>query len=286
MNALPNIYNSPGETEHVYSKLTYETHVNALKCSYAVRTSKKGINLVNLVYYNPRRKRVNECIESIIVYVDNVQHACVQYDIETALTNMCVLLGKRRICQRGCLLYIPLAMSPFHECNLIFCKNITIEINLRCNDIEMSGIYGNQVTYTNTSVTTFDSWYEKLILSVQHMFPNQNNVSNQKLQFEQPLHAILCWGFDKTQVQNIAVIINNKDYYNGPLDGLDVYNESLGYGDITASMILSTPYLFRAGALIPMRSVIQLRIATNEESYVLHVQGICQKQYSHKMIDM
>jgi hypothetical protein len=115
------------------------------------------------------------------------------------------------------------------------------------------------------------------------VFPQEQS-ANQLMYVKNRLHALLFWGFDASKVTNVACVINDTEVFNGPLDVLEYHKQSLGYGEMSAALILMSPSIYKTtnAAVAVGNEPIWLRISTTEAFYELHVQAIHTVYVTHR----
>ena len=197
--------------------------------SYKINKQCDLINMVDIVLHNPNNKSINSMIIKIEIEVGG---QCLDYlsssDIETQIkTNNAIY--NRKITNINGKSFIPLGMAPFHYNNLISpsATNHDISINVwftndynhNENDVEF---YGNIYYLEQPERIKLTNNYEFVTTQNQYSSDTiQNGINTLKLNFNHPMYLIYFWGFDKSKVTNIKLLLDDSVYYDGTLEALE-----------------------------------------------------------------
>lgn len=204
------------------------------------KTTGDLVHEIDLAIPNASNRPLDELIDRIETQIGG-QRIDVLYspDIETQINTTCALLyGRRAVRHINGVTFVPLAMAPFHETNLMrpSTKHHDLYVIIRMgavigHDHPTYALYGN--------VYFLDKPARLRLLDAPHEFATIQNQSNHgdvsreeggvttvDLTYNHPLHLIYFWGFDKSKVRNVKLLLDNAAFYDGPIEALEHYKAS------------------------------------------------------------
>lgn len=228
INEQPTCFNNSKD----YSYITYKIILNV-----------DLINNINLIIPNKNNESINNIIYSIDSYIgDQKFDSLCSENLEMQINTNCSLFNREKIRNINGLTFIPLIMAPFHDHNLICPINTTypIKITLKINnlwDYSNISLYGN-IYYLDKQRYKIGWNYD--FSTIQNKYNGKSLLKKGsniiKLHFDHPMCLIYFWGFNKSLVTNIKLLLNNHAIYDGPLEQLEYIKYSNGY-DIEPAMI-------------------------------------------------
>jgi hypothetical protein len=205
------------------------------------------VNGLDLVLLDRNGVGVQGILKSIKVEIGcqciDVWHACDTFG--TFVDATCAIHG-RKVSRHGELLFVPLALAPFHHHNLLSLigleyhgVNILVEFTPAYEDALSSTIYGNAY-YIDDRKAALD--YQMGTAQVQYSRKSTRTVdgggtSMHTVDFVHPITMMYFWGFDKASVVNVKLTFNDVPFYDGPLEPLERMQEMRGLKDVIPSMI-------------------------------------------------
>lgn len=202
------------------------------------------INLINL-YINDSSKTISKLFEKLEVSIDD-QVFDEMYSWDQMLTASGIN-GKRTITDHECdgrsYCSIPLPVAPFHKDNLIVSSgNIVITLKFTKDPLRpylLIDLYGNHYNVQYNSKTMERNPYNFVTFQSQYQMMGKMNIgiNEYKLNWKYPATHIYFWGFDKSRVTNVRLVLNKENHYNGPLGPLEHFKVQRGLGNINACII-------------------------------------------------
>lgn len=222
---------------------------------YIDRKQCHAINCLDLIIDNPEMKPISEFITSISVSygpcrIDGHDSYDRLFDIDTHIETTAALFG-RKISHIQGKTFIPLCFAPLNPQNLvpIGLEHHELRLEIRTPQTEEGNalftnpieIYGNAYFFTEGVKAAFNVTGEMMIF--------QNNYLNDKMKFGEnriplgfvhPLYCMYFWGFDKTKVKRVQLVLDGNIYYDGTIEALERKKEMLGYGHLKPVMMFFT----------------------------------------------
>jgi hypothetical protein len=187
----------------------------------------------------------------------------------------CAIFG-RKVSRHGNKLFVPLALAPFHNHNLLSMVGLAyhaVVITVEFTDAyslsasQMSAeIYGNTYFLENRRLA---HTYQMGTAQVQYSHSSLSTVegggtSQHSVDFHHPVALMYFWGFDKAAVVNVKLVLDGTAFYDGPLEPLERFKEMRGMKDVEASMIFFSRY--------PLSSTCQSTVNFSKIDHaVLHI---------------
>lgn len=207
-----------------------------LASTFAVQFKCDLINNIDLVLHNPDRKRLGDMVRWIRIVHQSTDIDCLDTpDLVTQINTNCMLFGDRRIMQFGDKLFVPLAMAPIHQNNLVSIKStygnlhICIEFvaGYDSSDVEF---YGNMYFLDENRPHLLGTPYE--FGSLKNQFSGsqrlKKGVNTFVLYWNNPTFHMYFWGMDKEKVTNVKLLLNSYAYYDGSIEALEHQKASRG----------------------------------------------------------
>ena len=179
----------------------------------------------------------------------------VNMDIHTHIETNCVLLSsgggkkQRRIAHVNGRTFIPLVMAPFYEHSMAalaalenhdFCVLVEVAsaAGVCIEDVEL---WGN-VYFLDTPERSYlvNNAHEFVTMQNQYLGPKTIRAGENRfpLNFDNIVGMVYFWGFDKTKVTNLKLMLNHTTYYDGDIEPLEYFKACQGYGDAEPCMII------------------------------------------------
>jgi hypothetical protein len=213
-----------------YQELQYDKTIDEKKNTITFRIQQNCdlINEVDLVVqFHDKPRSVQQILKTISVYYGSHRFDIFNAgDIETQIRTNCDIFNKK-ITFVNDRLIIPLVMAPFYKTNVVFpsTKYHELEVKVELKD-----------TFTPKDLTLYGKTYfvegrEELFeesheyITIQNQCPEEYRLKKGKntlpLHFNHPVSLIYFWGFDKTKIKNVSLMLNDTPYYNGPIELLE-----------------------------------------------------------------
>jgi hypothetical protein len=294
-----------GRYQSVYSKLDVEMKAKSpgtLVFTLLPRSTDL-VNEVDLAIPNPGGAPLEALIAGIRVEVGGcrIDEIVDDVDLETHVRANCALMygpGKRSISHINGTTFVPLAMAPFHESDLVRPStpkhNVCVIVTLKQQPCDVDSTAG----WTLYGQRYFLSGPERTIaLGKPHEFVTTQNQRSRPgdalgrnavhLRFNHPVDLIYFWGFDKAKVRNVALRLNGHDYYDGSLEALEHAKRARGFGDVEPAVMFFSQSRFdeRPRGAIDFSRIdhAALYIVTDQAGDVpLHVVGLNRQPLMHK----
>lgn len=204
------------------------------------------INLVDLVI--PSKFPINTLIKKIDVYFGG-QRMDVLYvteDIETQIRTNAAIFN-RTLSTIGDKTFIPLAMAPFHANNVVFPSSlhheltISVDLGKQFNPEEIKEdieLYAHKYTVSNRN-EFFTEPHEFITIQNQYTGVDQikKGVNEIKLSYNHPVYLIYLWGFDKSKVTNVRLLVNTAVLIDASVAVLEHQKACRGFGHVEPLML-------------------------------------------------
>lgn len=239
----------------VYTKINtnkqWSTKPNCLR--FDVEKTCDLINMIDLVVDNKDGIPINSFLRKIeVTYAGHRMDILnVNEDIETQIRTNASLFGRQLNIING-KMFIPLAMAPFHENNLVFPSTVhhqlTIYVDLHENvgvtlaDVDIYGNmyhlneYDRDMLHRNSHemVTTQNQY-----MGVETMCKGLNCF---KISYNHPVYMMYFWGFDKAKVKNVRLVLDNDNvFFEGPIEALEHVKMVRGQHDVEPVTLFFSP---------------------------------------------
>ena len=271
---LPSLY-LKNRHQVVYRKLNTETFkVNERVC-FLIKQTCDFINCVDLMLKNP------ENIKSISTEYGG-QRFDKLWSWEQIQTNVAIF--NRKITKMDDMFIIPLCIAPFHTNNIVYPSAKYHELKVIIDFIEPYDgpidLYGNMFFLETQDKEKINS-HEFVTLQSQYRGADkiQHGINRVKLDFDHPTTMLYFYGLDKSKIKNIRLILNECNFYDGPLLPLEHVKHSRGLGHVDAVMMFFTTDAFnkygaRANINFSGIKYAFLEIDTDEDIGEIHVVGL------------
>lgn len=241
-----------------YSKIDTikETHVcertKRNTILFKVQPNCDFINMLDIVVPNLNNAPINSILRRVEVEFGGHRMDIMNVtDIETQIRTNAALFGRSINTING-KIFIPLTMAPFHENNVVnpstLYHQLSIWVDLHDEYYELRDaieLYGN-VYYVNVSDKRqyLNTGYD--MVTTQNQFCGEEimkkGVNKFKIRFNHPMYLMYFWGFDKTKVKNIKLMLNDKvAFFNGPVEILEHTKINKGFGSLEPIMLFFSP---------------------------------------------
>jgi hypothetical protein len=225
---------------------------------FTIKRTCDVVNRVDLVIRHRSSSSINSLLKKVTVECGGQRIDAlggVNMDIHTHIETNCVLLSsgggkkQRRIAHVNGRTFIPLVMAPFYEHNmaaLIALQNhevcVLVEVasaaGVCIEDVEL---WGN-VYFLDTPERRYlvNNAHEFMTMQNQYLGPKTMRAGENRfpLNFNHPAGMVYFWGFDKTKVTNLKLMLNHITYYDGDIEPLEYFKACQGYGDAEPCMII------------------------------------------------
>lgn len=232
-----------------YGKLDAERKVSGHWLNFTVSRQCDLINKVDLVI--PSKFYINNVIRKIEVTFggQRIDVLSVAEDIETQIKTNAIIF-KRTISTIGDKTFIPLVMAPFHDNNLVFPSSqwhrLVIMVQLQkdffdkhpdqsFNDFEL---YGHRYM-VGDKTKLFDYGHE--FITVQNQYsgaePLKKGINSIKLNYNHPVYLIYLWGFDKSKVQHVRLLLDGVTFLDASIADLEHQKACRGFAHVKPLML-------------------------------------------------
>lgn len=200
------------------------------------------INCVDLVLPNPDNSSLAEIIQSVEICVggQRVDKMC-SHDIDVQVKTNCEVFGRTLTHLNG-KTFVPLCMAPLHAFNLFLVAAMHHSMTI-C--IEFKPAYASKIASPCKEVLLYGNRYfldpkeRAVIADSAHEYQTIQNQSigkytmtqgtnTYKIPFNHQLPVIYLFGFDKSKVTNVKLMLNDWPFYDGPIEPLEHYKFSRG----------------------------------------------------------
>ena len=236
----------------VYDKLAYDTTIRNNYINFKIKSNCDLINNIDLIIPNPQNKRLNSLIKSISCEYGTVIDRLNASDLETQINTNCSFLGaQRKISYSNDKIFIPLVMAPFNNHNLVQPKmenhelNIIVDFHEFMYDMYTIELMGCMYAMKSDKLKRITDGYNFITIQnqytgVEHIHGTSHSQHSFTIHFMQPTYLLYFWGFDKSLVKNVKLLLNGYTFYDGSLDALEFYKISRGFKDVEPSVIFFT----------------------------------------------
>lgn len=235
-----------------YQQIRVNKSGSKSKKTYTLERDCDLVNRIDIALPNPHNLPLNKILKTIETEVGGQRIDKIgcssdnSFDIETLIKTDCALF-KRKISHINGTTFVPLSMAPLYDHNLIqpSCQHHEFKIHVEytkeyidastdanANHVENVKLYGN-VYYLEIDKRRqlFQTSHE--FITIQHQWTGSEKMvcghTAFKLNFNHPVYLLYFWGFDKSKVRNIKIVLNGQDFYNGSAEALEHYKSSRGY---------------------------------------------------------
>lgn len=235
----------------VYNKLDVKTERQGQCVKLTLKRSCDFVNRVDLVIGgNAIAAPVNRMLQRVDVECGGQRIDCLggsDMDIETQIKTNCVIMNsgkqqqQRRIMHLNERTYIPLVMGMAFVCatNHEHCVYVTFTEDFDLGKISVE-LYGN-VYFLDTPGRKLLYLKSNDFVTIQNQFCGAETIgpgyNSFDLNFNHPVYLIYFWGFDKSKVTNVKLLLNGAAFYDGCLNALEYFKTCSGYGDAEPCMI-------------------------------------------------
>lgn len=272
----------------VYGKLDTICEKTTDQLIFKIQRQCDLINMIDLVI--PSKYPINSLIRKIEVCVDQytVDMLSASEDIETQLkTN--ALIFKREISTVGHQTFIPLCMAPFHSNNLVFpsttYQELSIVIHLQPKDKDKDKDTENIEFYCNKYVVgkkndLFDNYHDFITVQSQYTGAQrlQKGLNKINLELNHAVYLIYLWGFDKSKVNNVRLLLNGNVFLDASAAALEHQKTVRGYGKVEPLILFISEddpgEQSRCAINFTLIESCILEIDTEEESAPLYCVGL------------
>jgi hypothetical protein len=216
------------ETEAKWSMSRYGTH----DAWFKVIPNCDLINNVDLMLPCIEGFSINQMIYQIEVDFAGYRFDTLSTgDVETQIKTNCDL-WKRRINYVNGYVFLPLTLAPLHNTNMCFPSSLYHELKIH---IKFKPEYITKIQDIVDKIALYADMYytpqRQKLMSEPHSFITVQNqycgedvckkgVNKIRINFNHPMHLIYFWGCDRTKVKNVKVLLNEKAFYDGPIEPL------------------------------------------------------------------
>ena len=250
------------------------------------------VNEVDLAIPNPGGAPLEALIAGIRVEVGGcrVDEIVDDVDLETHVRANCALMygpGKRTISHINGTTFVPLAMAPFHESDLVRPSTpkhevcVVVTLKREAHSTAAWALYGKRYFLSGPErAIALGKPHDFVTTQNQRSLPGDALGRNAvHLRFSHPVDLIYFWGFDKAKVRNVALRLNGHDYYNGSLEALEHAKHARGFGDVEPAVMFFSQSRFdeqpRGAINFSLIDHAALYIITDQAGDVpLHVVGL------------
>ena len=195
------------------------------------------VNMIDLVVYDPNSEGLG-MFKSIETEIGGQRIDKWGGDDFPTLAETACAIFKRKISRKGSYLFLPLALAPFHEENLlplIALQYHDVKITIRFSDAQFDrtrlSLYGN-VYFLETEMRR-----DLALESLSFMVTQTQFSSSGPFYFNHPVGMMYFWGFDKDDVSNVSLTFDGAAFYDGPIQPLERQKELRGLGLIAPTFI-------------------------------------------------
>lgn len=217
-------------------------------------------------------------IAGIKVIVGNNQIDCWEgTDMTTLIETMCAVF-KRKISRHGDKLFVPLALAPLHSHNMIDFRYRPIVISIEFVDDNVADaaadnaeIYGkmyNLLRYSQIISSTYEMGTAETQWGGDHLKHREMTVTRHHMSFDHTISMLMFWGIDKKTVTNVRLLLNDKAFYDGPIEPLERIKEERGLGHVEPVIL----FISQAGPDSPYQSAVNFS-RINSVSMVIGTEG-------------
>jgi hypothetical protein len=179
-------------------------------------------------------------------------------------------------------------MAPFHSHNVFKettnTQNVIVSIGLKQyvdNDIGSWALFGKRYCIDNdNSILHKRHWF--MTVQNQRTIPTKEHTVH--LDFFNPINLIYFWGFQKSKVKAVTLLLNDRIYFEGPLQALEFLKISSGFGHLEPVVMFFSQNRFneRPHGSINFSRInnVKLCIDTDQLDFKIHVVGLNMQKIS------
>jgi hypothetical protein len=256
-NAKKMILENHENHQVVYSKLDVEYSSEFIKRKNLdiqmitfkiVRNQCDLINMVDLVLPNPKNLNLNTIMCRIDVDFGGccIDKFSVREDIDTQIKTQAALFN-RKISYIDGKTIVPLAMGPLHNENLVMPSTqhhtLKILVCFKADYIETVNpeeieLHANKY-YVSNPKTLIETYQCFPIMQTQYCGAEyvKNRVNKYKLSYNHPVYMLYFWGFDKTKVKRVRLLLDDAVFFDGSMATLEHKKACMGYSHIEPAML-------------------------------------------------